>query len=112
MIADLLSSQTNTPEGDKSILHVGASKRKLPHFRYERIDSSNCLKSLDQKGWESAPNQQTGIIQRQILEGIYDVEKDDNQAFVDMWCEARLPNGSIFDVGPSADRVRAAGVTG
>jgi hypothetical protein len=32
----------------------------------------------------------------QILEAIYDVEKDNNQMFFDIWCEARLPNGQYI----------------
>jgi hypothetical protein len=51
------------------------------------------LKSLNQKGHERNPDTGTGVIQQQILEAIYDVEKDNNQMFFDIWCEARLPNG-------------------
>jgi hypothetical protein len=29
-----------------------------------------------------------GVIQQQILEAIYYVEKDNNQMFFDIWCEA------------------------
>jgi hypothetical protein len=37
------------------------------------------------------------VIQQQILEAIYDVEKDNNQMFFDIiWCEARLPNGQYI----------------
>jgi hypothetical protein len=34
-----------------------------------------------------------GVIQQQILEAIYYLEKDNNQMFFDIWCKARLPNG-------------------
>jgi hypothetical protein len=33
-----------------------------------------------------------GVIQQQNLKAIYDVEKDNNQMFFDVWCEARLPS--------------------
>jgi hypothetical protein len=32
--------------------------------------------------------------------------------FFDIWCEARLPNGNIFDAGHSTDDAREVGMTG
>jgi hypothetical protein len=37
-----------------------------------------------------------GVIQQQILQAIYDVEKDNYQMFFDIWFEARLPNGQFI----------------
>jgi hypothetical protein len=37
-----------------------------------------------------------GVIQQQILEAIYGVEKDNNQMFFDIWCTARLSNGQYI----------------
>ncbi len=34
------------------------------------------------------------------LEAIYDVEKDNNQMFFDIWCEARLPSGQYIQCWP------------
>jgi hypothetical protein len=47
-------------------------------------------------GHERSPDRGTGVIQQQILEAIYDVEKNNNQMFFDIWCEARLPNGQYI----------------
>ncbi len=60
----------------------------------------NCLKSLNQKGYEQNPDTGMGVIQQQILEAIYDVEKDNNQMFFDIWCEAMLPNGQYIQCWP------------
>lgn len=87
-------------ETDQPMSSAGVSKRRVPHFRYQRVGSSNVTKSLDQKGKEHTPNEKTGIIQSQILEGIFDVEKDGNQTFYDIWCEARLPNGQYIRCWP------------
>jgi hypothetical protein len=45
-ITDHLTAQMEE-EKDKLTTHMGVSKRRVPHFRYERIGSSNSLKSLD-----------------------------------------------------------------
>jgi hypothetical protein len=37
-----------------------------------------------------------GVIQQQSLEAIYDIGKDNNQMFFDIWYEARLPNGQYI----------------
>jgi hypothetical protein len=58
------------------------------------------LKSLNQKGHEQNPDTGMGVIQQQILEAIYDVEKDNNQMFFDIWCEARLPNVHYIQCWP------------
>jgi hypothetical protein len=84
----------NGKEQQKPMVQPRISKRQLPHFRYQREeDTANSLKSLNRKGHESNPDTGTGVIQQQILEANYDVEKDNNQMFFDIWCEARLPNG-------------------
>jgi len=79
-------------------------KRRVPHFRYERLNGSNSLQSLDRKGNVQVPNGETGVIQGQILEGIYDVEAGRNQTFFDIWCEARLPNGQYIRCWPQYRR--------
>jgi hypothetical protein len=58
------------------------------------------LKSVNRKGHEKNPDTGMGVIQQQILEAIYDVEKDNNQMFFDIWCEARLPNGQYICIDP------------
>jgi hypothetical protein len=71
--------------------------RQLPHFCYQREDkAANSLKSLNQKGHEQNPDTGIGVIQKQIIEAIYDVENDNNQIFFDIWCEARLANGQYI----------------
>ncbi len=56
----------------------------------------NSLESLNQKQHEQHPDTGMGVIQQQILEATYDVEKDNNQMFFDIWCEARLSNGEFI----------------
>jgi hypothetical protein len=58
-----------------STLPSGKVKRRIPHFRYDR-GSSNGLISLDHWGREHTADNRTGIIQRQIIEGLYEVEND------------------------------------
>jgi hypothetical protein len=60
----------------------------------------NSLKSLNWKGHEQNLDRGMGVIQQQILEAISDVEKDNNQMFFDIWCEARLPNGQYIQCWP------------
>jgi hypothetical protein len=59
-------------------------------------DPAHSLKPLNQMGHEQHPDTGTGVIQQQILEAIYDVKKDNNEMFFDIWCEARLPNGQYI----------------
>jgi hypothetical protein len=49
-----------------------------------------------------------GVIQQQILEAIYDVEKDNNQMFFDIWCEARLPNGQYIKCWPQYNQSKVS----
>jgi hypothetical protein len=95
-IANWLKMQ-NDKEQQKAIVQPCISKRLLPHFCYQREeDTANSLKSLNQKGHEWNADTGTGVIQQQTLEAIYDVEKDNNHMFFDIWCEARLPNGQYI----------------
>jgi hypothetical protein len=99
-IANRLEMQ-NDKEQQKPMVQPCISKRRLPHFCYQREeDTVNSLKSLNQKGHERNPDTGTGVIQKQILEAIYDVEKDNNQMFFDIWCEARLPIGQYIQCWP------------
>jgi len=109
-IADLLASQQQQEDGNKMPL-ASSSKRKVPHFRYQRVGTSNILMSIDQKGKEQLPDMETGAIQSQILEGIHDLEKD-KQSFFDLWCEAKLPNGQHIRCCPQLEGARAQGTTG
>jgi hypothetical protein len=88
----------NDKEQQKPMVQPCIFKRRLPHFCYQREeDTANSLKSLNQKGHdETNPDRGMGIIQQQISEAIYDVEKDNNQMFFDIWCEARLHNGQYI----------------
>ncbi len=91
----------NEKEQDDPIIQACISKRQLPHFCYQREDDpANSLKSLNWKGHEQHPDTGMGVIQQQILEAIYDVKKDNNQMFFDIWCEARLPNGQYIQSWP------------
>jgi hypothetical protein len=91
----------NDKAQEKPIIQPSISKRQLPHFCYQgEEDTVNCLKSLNQKGYEQNPDTGMGVIQQQILEAIYDVEKDNNQMFFDIWCEAMLPNGQYIQCWP------------
>jgi hypothetical protein len=55
-IMDCLRLQSNqlqsNQQQDMPALPMGVSKRKLPHFHYERGGLMGCLKLLDQKGHE------------------------------------------------------------
>jgi hypothetical protein len=95
-IANELEMQNNK-EQQNPMVQPCISKRPLPHFSYQRQeDTVNSLKSLNQKGHGQNPETGMGVIQQRILEAIYDVEKDNNQMFFDIWCEARQPNGQYI----------------
>jgi hypothetical protein len=78
---------------------ASSSKRKVPHFRYQRVGTSNILRLIDRKGKERLPDREKGAIQSQILGGIHDLEMD-KQSFFDLWCEAKLPNGQHIRCWP------------
>jgi hypothetical protein len=95
-IANQLKKQNDNKQ-QKPMVQPCISKRSLPQFCYQREeDTANSLKSLNRKGHERNPDTGMGVIQQQILEAIYDVEKENNQMFFDIWCEARLPNGQYI----------------
>jgi hypothetical protein len=87
----------NDKEQEKPVLQACISKRRVPHFHYQREDNAaNNLNSFNQRGLEQHPDTGMGVIQQQILEANYDVEKNNNQIFIDLWCEARLHNGQYI----------------
>jgi hypothetical protein len=98
-IADLLASQQQQQEDDNKMPLASSSKRKVPHFKCQRVGTSNILRSIDQKRKEQLPDREMGAIQSQILEGIHNLEKD-KQSFFDLWCEAKLPNGQHIHCWP------------
>jgi hypothetical protein len=53
-MADLLASQQQQEDGNKIPL-ASSSKRKVPHFRCQRVGTSNILRLIDQKGKEQLP---------------------------------------------------------
>jgi hypothetical protein len=109
-IADLLASQQQQENGNKMPL-ASSSKRKVPHFRYQRVGTSNILRSIDRKGKERLPDRETGAIQSQILEGIHDLERTSSHSLT---CGVRLScqmaNTSV--AGPNIEGARAHGMTG
>jgi hypothetical protein len=103
----------NDKEQQKPMVQPCISKRRLPHFCYQREeDTANSLKSLNQKGHERNPDRVTGVIQQQILEANYDVEKDNNQMFLIYGVKQDCLMGNTFDAGLSTDKAREAGMTG
>jgi hypothetical protein len=74
-ITDQLQMQIDK-EQEMPIVQACISKRWLPHFCYQReAKAANSLKSLNWKGHAQKPDKGMGVIQQQILEAIYDVEK-------------------------------------
>jgi hypothetical protein len=112
-IANQLEMQ-NDKEQQKPIIQPCISKRQLPHFCYQREeDTANSLKSLNQKGDEQNPDTGMGIIQQQILEAIYDVEKDNKQmCFLIYGVKQGWLMGNTVDAGLSTDKAREAGMIG
>ena len=98
-ITDRLRMQEQSPTNLPTSLE-SHSRRRMPHFRYSRDGSSNVLMSLDRKGKESPPDDKTGTIQLEILEGIFGVEINGHQTFFDIWCEAKLQNGQYIRCWP------------
>jgi len=57
---------------------------------------------------EKSPDQQTGVIQNKILKALADVERDSRQPIIDIWCEAKLPNGQHVRCWPQYRRNQGA----
>jgi len=94
-------AQQEENETNETMPTTHVSKRPVPHFRYVRTESStNRLISLERMGKEQLPNKKMGVIQPQIFEGLHDVDINSNQAFFDIWCEARLKNGQYIRCWP------------
>jgi hypothetical protein len=70
------------------------------------------LKSLNQKVHERNPDTGTGVIQQQILEAIYDVEKTTTKCSLTYGVKQDCLMGNTFDAGLSTDKAREAGMTG
>jgi hypothetical protein len=96
---------------DEEILIIGrtmqkkqGSHRKVPHFRFERAGErpeANDICSLDCHGAEKVPDATTGVIQREVLKALLDLEREKSQQMIfDMWCEAQLPNGQTVRCWP------------
>jgi len=101
-ITDRLRAQAEREEAANVPPAGVVTKRRMPHFRYQRVGTSNDLKAVDRKGRERSPDSRSGTIQRQILEGIYDVElgSGNTQEIFDIWCESRLPSGEYIRCWP------------
>ncbi len=100
MLLNTVIDRLTTQEVVAPIMHSGVSKRRVPHFRYERIGNENSLSSLDRKGMRQTLTEQTGSIQPEILEAIFSLDNDNQQFFFDIWCEATLPSGQIVRCWP------------
>jgi hypothetical protein len=69
-------------------------------FASERRGHCKQFEITQPKGHEQHPDTGMGVIKQQILEAIYDVEKDNNQLFFDIWSEARLPTRQHIQCWP------------
>jgi hypothetical protein len=96
---------------DEEILIIGRTMQKkqgshckVPHFRFERAGErpeANDICSLDCHGAEKVPDATTGVIQREVLKALSDLEREKSQQMIfDMWCEAQLPNGQTVRCWP------------
>lgn len=74
-------------------------RRKLPHFRFERTrtppSAGERLLSMNRHGNITKPNKETGSIPDRILHAmdVIEVQSQNRQPFIDVWCEADLQNG-------------------
>ena len=76
--------------------------RKCPHFRFNR-DSIDSIVSVDiqsnRRGLEKQPNNETGTISSTIFAALVSLEPEQDR--FEIWCEARLPNGSLLRCFPN-----------
>jgi hypothetical protein len=49
---------------------------------------------------EKEPDTQTGVIQMGVLKALSEAERNSEQRFFDIWCEAKLPNGQTVRCWP------------
>jgi hypothetical protein len=93
------AKETKVPTCVPAVTRATVIHRKVPHFPFET--KAQELISLNRQGAETVPDATTGIIQREVLKALSELEREKSQQrFVDIWCEATLPSGQIVRCWP------------
>jgi hypothetical protein len=93
------ANETKVPTSAPAATRATVIHRKVPHFWFET--EAQELISLNHQGVETVPDATTGIIQREVLKALLELEREKSQQrFFDIWCEATLWSGQIVRCWP------------
>jgi hypothetical protein len=93
------AKETKVPTSVPAATRATVIHHKVPHFRFQT--KAQELISLNHQGAETVPDATTGIIQREVLKALSELEREKSQQrFFDIWCEATLPSGQIVRCWP------------
>jgi hypothetical protein len=93
------AKETKVPTSVPAATRATVIHHKVPHFWFKT--EAQELISLNRQGAETVPDATTGIIQREVLKALSELEREKSQQrFFDIWCEATLPSGQIVRCWP------------
>jgi TPP-dependent indolepyruvate ferredoxin oxidoreductase alpha subunit len=91
--------ETMVPTPAPAATRATVNHRKVPHFWF-KMEAQELI-SLDCQGAEKVLVATTGIILREVLKALSELEREKSQQrFFDIWCEATLPSGQIIRCWP------------